>query len=196
MQQFKIYLNYKQQIIFYMKIYTKTGDDGKTSLFDNTRVWKSHERIMSYGGVDELNSALGIALSLDLDIEIKSILIKIQNDLFIVGSDLANPDMSKIKIRTTDDMIKYLEEKIDKLESELPELINFVIPGGTLPASILHMSRTITRRVETHVIALSQNNEVSKNTSIYLNRLSDLLFVLARSVNKRKNMSDTIWKPS
>ena len=179
-----------------MKIYTKTGDDGKTSLFDNTRVWKSHERIMSYGGVDELNSALGIALSLDLDIEIKSILIKIQNDLFIVGSDLANPDMSKIKIRTTDDMIKYLEEKIDKLESELPELINFVIPGGTLPASILHMSRTITRRVETHVIALSQNNEVSKNTSIYLNRLSDLLFVLARSVNKRKNMSDTIWKPS
>tara|TARA_B110000014_G_C20073764_1_gene560296 strand:- start:797 stop:1336 length:540 start_codon:yes stop_codon:yes gene_type:complete len=179
-----------------MKIYTKTGDDGKTSLFDNTRVWKSHERIMSYGGVDELNSALGIALSLDLDIEIKSILIKIQNDLFIVGSDLANPDMSKIKIRTTDGMIKYLEEKIDKLESELPELINFVIPGGTLPASILHMSRTITRRVETHVIALSQNNEVSKNTSIYLNRLSDLLFVLARSVNKRKNMSDTIWKPS
>ena len=196
MRQFKIYLNYKQQIIFYMKIYTKTGDDGKTSLFDNTRVWKSHERIMSYGGVDELNSALGIALSLDLDIEIKSILIKIQNDLFIVGSDLANPDMSKIKIRTTDDMIKYLEEKIDKLESELPELINFVIPGGTLPASILHMSRTITRRVETHVIALSQNNEISKNTSIYLNRLSDLLFVLARSVNKRKNMSDTIWKPS
>lgn len=196
MRQFKIYLNYKQQIIFYMKIYTKTGDDGKTSLFDNTRVWKSHERIMSYGGVDELNSALGIALSLDLDIEIKSILIKIQNDLFIVGSDLANPDMSKIKIRTTDGMIKYLEEKIDKLESELPELINFVIPGGTLPASILHMSRTITRRVETHVIALSQNNEVSKNTSIYLNRLSDLLFVLARSVNKRKNMSDTIWKPS
>ena len=196
MRQFKIYLNYKQQIIFYMKIYTKTGDDGKTSLFDNTRVWKSHERIMSYGGVDELNSALGIALSLDLDIEIKSILIKIQNDLFIVGSDLANPDMSKIKIRTTDGMIKYLEEKIDKLESELPELINFVIPGGTLPASILHMSRTITRRVETHVIALSQNNEISKNTSIYLNRLSDLLFVLARSVNKRKNMSDTIWKPS
>ena len=196
MRQFKIYLNYNQQIIFYMKIYTKTGDDGKTSLFDNTRVWKSHERIMSHGGVDELNSALGIALSLDLDTEIKSILIKIQNDLFIVGSDLANPDMSKTKIRTTEGMIKYLEEKIDELESELPELINFVIPGGTLLASILHMSRTITRRVETHVIALSQNNKVSKNASIYLNRLSDLLFVLARSVNKRKNISDTIWKPS
>jgi len=196
MRQFKIYLNYNQQIIFYMKIYTKTGDDGKTSLFDNTRVWKSHERIMSYGGVDELNSALGIALSLDLDTEIKSILIKIQNDLFIVGSDLANPNMSKTKIRTTEGMIKYLEEKIDELESELPELINFVIPGGTLLASILHMSRTITRRVETHVIALSQNNKVSKNASIYLNRLSDLLFVLARSVNKRKNISDTIWKPS
>ena len=93
-------------------------------------------------------------------------------------------------------MIKYLEEKIDELESELPELINFVIPGGTLLASILHMSRTIARRAETHVIALSKNNTVSKNASIYLNRLSDLLFVLARSVNKRKNMSDIIWKPS
>ena len=179
-----------------MKIYTKTGDDGKTSLFDNTRVWKSHERIMCYGCVDELNSALGIALSLDLDTEIKSILTKIQNDLFIVGSDLANPDMLKTKIRTTEVMIKYLEEKIDELESELPELINFVIPGGTLLASILHMSRTIARRAETHVIALSKNNTVSKNASIYLNRLSDLLFVLARSVNKRKNMSDIIWKPS
>ena len=177
-----------------MKIYTKTGDDGKTSLFDNSRVWKSHQRIMSYGAVDELNSALGIAISLDLDIEVKNILVQIQNDLFVVGSDLANPDMSKTDIRVSETMIEFLEEKIDTAESELPDLTSFILPGGTLFASILHLSRTIARRAETHVVALSQDEEISKNKLVYLNRLSDLLFVLARSVNKRKNISDIIWK--
>jgi len=177
-----------------MKIYTKTGDDGKTSLFDNSRVWKSHQRIMSYGAVDELNSALGIAISLDLDIEVKNILVQIQNDLFVVGSDLANPDMSKTDIRVSETMIEFLEEKIDTVESELPDLTSFILPGGTLFASILHLSRTIARRAETHVVALSQDEEISKNAVVYLNRLSDLLFVLARSVNKRKNVSDIIWK--
>jgi|TARA_B100001750_G_scaffold188016_1_gene157563 cob(I)alamin adenosyltransferase len=177
-----------------MKIYTKTGDDGKTSLFDNSRVWKSHQRIMSYGAVDELNSALGIAISLDLDIEVKNILVQIQNDLFVVGSDLANPDMSKTDIRVSETMIEFLEEKIDTAESELPDLTSFILPGGTLFASILHLSRTIARRAETHVVALSQDEEISKNAVVYLNRLSDLLFVLARSVNKRKNVSDIIWK--
>ena len=122
-----------------MKIYTKTGDDGKTSLFDNSRVWKSHQRIMSYGAVDELNSALGIAISLDLDIEVKNILVQIQNDLFVVGSDLANPDMSKTDIRVSETMIEFLEEKIDTAESELPDLTSFILPGGTLFASILHV---------------------------------------------------------
>ena len=103
-----------------MKIYTKTGDDGKTSLFDNTRVWKSNERIMAYGTIDELNSTLGIAISLDLDEEIKKILIKIQNDLFIVGSDLANPDMSNTKIRTTEKMVDFLEKTIDDLNLNFP----------------------------------------------------------------------------
>ena len=114
-----------------MKIYTISGDDGKTSLFDNSRVWKSDERISSYGTIDELNSILGIAISLDLDSEIKKILVKIQNDLFIVGSDLANPDMSNTKIRTTEDMVEFLEDKIDTLEVELPDLVNFILPGGT-----------------------------------------------------------------
>lgn len=177
-----------------MKIYTKTGDDGKTSLFDNSRVWKSHQRIMSYGAVDELNSALGIAISLDLDIEVKNILVQIQNDLFVVGSDLANPDMSKTDIRVSETMIEFLEEKIDTAESELPDLTSFILPGGTLFASILHLSRTIARRAETHVVALSQNEKISKNAAVYLNRLSDLLFVLARSVNQRKNVSDIVWK--
>ena len=178
-----------------MKIYTKTGDEGKTSLFDNTRVWKSNERIMAYGAIDELNSTLGIAISLDLDPKIKEILIKIQNDLFIVGSDLANPDMADTKIRTTEKMIKFLEESIDNFELELVELTSFILPGGTLSASILHLSRTITRRAETHVVGLSQNEEISIFPTVYLNRLSDLLFVLARVSNKRSSVSDIIWSP-
>tara|TARA_A100001037_G_scaffold8326_1_gene8170 strand:+ start:1590 stop:2126 length:537 start_codon:yes stop_codon:yes gene_type:complete len=178
-----------------MKIYTKTGDEGKTSLFDNSRVWKSDQRIMSYGAVDELNSSLGIALSLELDPEIKDILIKLQNDLFIVGSDLANPNMSDKKIRTTTEMITFLEQKIDLLEPQLEPLTSFILPGGTLLASILHLSRTISRRAETHVIALSQNEEINKEAAIYLNRLSDLMFILARAINHRKNISDIVWKP-
>ena len=176
-----------------MKIYTKTGDDGKTSLFDNSRVWKSHERIVAYGAVDELNSAIGIAISMDLDHQLKEILIRIQNELFIVGSDLANPDMSDTKIRTTENMILLLENDIDTFESELSELTNFILPGGTLMSSILHLSRTISRRAETHVIALSQKEEINKIASVYLNRLSDLLFVLARTINKRKNIDDIVW---
>ena len=178
-----------------MKIYTKTGDEGKTSLFDNSRVWKSDQRIMSYGSVDELNSSLGIALSLELDPEIRDILIKLQNDLFIVGSDLANPNMSDKKIRTSSEMITFLEQKIDLLEPQLEPLTSFILPGGMLLASILHLSRTIARRAETHVIALSQNEEINKDAAIYLNRLSDLMFVLTRTINQRKNISDIVWKP-
>lgn len=177
-----------------MKIYTKTGDEGKTSLFDNSRVWKSDERIMSYGAIDELNSSIGIALSLELDDEVKDILIKIQNDLFVVGSDLANPDMSDKKIRTTRDMSVFLEQKIDLLEPQLEPLTSFILPGGTLLASILHLSRTISRRAETHVVALSKNEEINKEAAIYLNRLSDLMFILARVTNNRKKIPDIIWK--
>lgn len=177
-----------------MKIYTKTGDEGKTSLFDNSRVWKSDERIMSYGAVDELNSSIGIALSLELDNEIKEILIKIQNDLFIVGSDLANPNMTDKKIRTSKEMIVFLEQKIDLLEPQLKPLTSFILPGGTLLASILHLSRTISRRAETQVVALSKMEDIHKEAMIYLNRLSDLMFILARIVNNRKKMPDIIWK--
>ena len=180
----------------FVKIYTKTGDDGKTSLFDNSRVWKSHERILSYGAVDELNSAIGIAISMDLDNQIKEILVKIQNDLFIVGSDLANPDMSNTNIRTDENMVLSIEKDIDRFESELSQLSSFILPGGTLLSSILHLSRTISRRAETYVVALSQKTEVNKIAAIYLNRLSDLLFVLARALNSRKNINDIVWKPS
>jgi len=179
----------------FVKIYTKTGDDGKTSLFDNSRVWKSHERIISYGAVDELNSAIGIVISFELDSEIQEILIQIQNDLFIVGSDLANPDMSNTKIRTSENMITFLEENIDQLETELSSLSSFILPGGTLMASIIHLARTISRRAETYVVALSQVEQINKNAGVYLNRLSDLLFVLARVTNKRKDVTDIVWKP-
>jgi len=178
-----------------MKIYTKTGDDGKTSLFDNTRVWKSHDRIMSYGAIDELNSTLGIVLSMKLDNDLNEIVSKIQNDLFIVGSDLANPDMNNQEIRTTKKMVSILEDVIDKLENELSELTSFILPGGTILASIIHLARTIARRAETHVVALSQNEEITNESFIYLNRLSDLLFIIARTINKRNNIKDVIWKP-
>ena len=163
-------------------------------MFDNSRVWKSHERIVAYGAVDELNSAVGIAISMDLDHQLKEILIRIQNELFIVGSDLANPDMSDTKIRTTENMILLLENDIDTFESELSELTNFILPGGTLMSSILHLSRTIARRAETHVTELLQKEEINKIAAVYLNRLSDLLFVLARVLNKRKNIDDVVWK--
>ena len=178
-----------------MKIYTKTGDGGKTSLFDNTRVWKSNNRIMSYGAVDELNSAVGIALALDIDTDLNKILTKIQNDLFIVGSDLANPDMTNQKIRTAKKMIEYLESSIDKLDDELDDLSSFILPGGSMLSSILHLARTIARRAETHVVALSQEEKITDVSFVYLNRLSDLLFVMARIANKEKNTKDIIWKP-
>ena len=178
-----------------MKIYTKTGDEGKTSLFDNTRVWKSHDRIMSYGAVDELNSSIGIALSLELDNELKEILVRIQNDLFIVGSDLANPDISNKTTRTTEEMVTFLEDKIDLLEPQLSELTSFILPGGSLLASILHLSRTISRRAETHVVSLLRTEEINKFAGIYLNRVSDLMFVLARIVNHRKSIPDVVWTP-
>ena len=182
-------------MLSFMKIYTKTGDDGKTSLFDNSRVWKSNNRIMSYGAVDELNSAVGIALTLDENTILSKVLSQIQNNLFVVGSDLANPDMENQKIRTTKEMIEYLEECIDMLDNELTELDSFILPGGSMLSSVLHLARTIARRAETHVVELSQEGKVTDNVFIYLNRLSDLLFVMARTANKEKNVKDIIWKP-
>ena len=115
--------------------------------------------------------------------------------MFIVGSDLANPNMSDKKIRTTTEMITFLEQKIDLLEPQLEPLTSFILPGGSLLATMLHLSRTISRRAETHVIALSQNEEINKNAAVYLNRLSDLMFILARAINQRKNIPDIVWKP-
>ena len=129
-----------------MKIYTKTGDDGTTGLQNGSRISKSNPRILAYGAVDEINSYLGLILSEKIDEDIKKIFTKIQNDLFVAGSDLSNPNLSDSKNRVTEGMIKFLEENIDSLENELSPITNFILPGGNLVSSWVHISRAITRR--------------------------------------------------
>ncbi|MBM3895448.1 MAG: cob(I)yrinic acid a,c-diamide adenosyltransferase [Thaumarchaeota archaeon] len=177
-----------------MKIYTKTGDDGTTGLQGGSRISKSNPRIVAYGAVDEINSSLGIILSNTSDNDIKELLTKIQNDLFVAGSDLSNPDMTVTKNRITSKMVEYLEEKIDQLEKELTPITKFILPGGHEIASQVHFARTVTRRAETAVITLSEKENVNVECKKYLNRLSDLLFVLARMINKRNGITDVFWK--
>ncbi len=176
------------------KIYTKTGDDGTTGLVGGKRVKKSSQRIISYGEVDEINSAIGIVLSSGIDFDICEILTKIQNDLFVIGSDLANPDLMDSSSRATDTMITYLENHIDRLESELSPITYFILPGGDLLASHVHLARSICRRAEISIIKLAEKEQINKTCQIYINRLSDLLFVIARVINKRKKINDIAWK--
>lgn len=178
-----------------MKIYTKTGDDGTTGLQSGKRVSKADQRIMAYGAIDEVNSCLGIILSHKLDSDIRELLTRIQNELFVAGSDLSNPDLANLKNRITETMVKNLEENIDKFEKELEPLVNFILPGGHKNASYLHLARTVCRRAETQVVALAENEQINTSCLKYLNRLSDLLFVLARAVNKRNGTADITWMP-
>ncbi|TBR09700.1 MAG: cob(I)yrinic acid a,c-diamide adenosyltransferase [Candidatus Nitrosotenuis sp.] len=178
-----------------MKIYTKTGDDGTTGLQGGRRVQKYDLRIIAYGAVDEANSCLGVALSYGVDADIKELLRIIQNELFVAGSDLSNPDLKNSTNRITGQMVENLEKNIDRFEAELSPLTNFILPGGHQVAAQLHMARTVTRRAETSVVALSKNEQINPHCQKYLNRLSDLLFVLARAVNKRSGTSDIVWKP-
>ena len=178
-----------------MKIYTKTGDDGTTGLQGNKRVPKSNQRIVAYGAVDEINSVFGIILSHKVDDELSGILTRIQNELFVVGADLSNPDLEDKKNRVTEKMIQSLENDIDRFENELKPLTNFILPGGDHVAALIHFSRTITRRAEIQVIMLEQDEKINDYCKIYLNRLSDLLFVFARVINQRKNTPDIIWNP-
>lgn len=151
-------------------------------------------RIISYGTIDEANSALGIVLSNSLDKDIAEILTHIQNELFLVGSDLSNPNLNDVKNRVSLEMVKQLEDNIDKFESELEPLTNFILPGGDSVAAQLHHVRTIVRRAETQVVLLSEKDEINSNCIKYLNRLSDLLFVVGRLINKRKDREDILWK--
>ena len=178
-----------------MKIYTKTGDDGNTGLQGNFRIAKSHPRIMAYGTVDEANAAIGIVLTNVLDEDVSQLLSQIQNDLFLLGSDLSNQNLNDPKNRVSLEMIEKLEKSIDLFELELSPLTNFILPGGNLAAAQTHQVRTIVRRAETLVVKLSDKDEINSNCIKYLNRLSDLMFVLGRLINKRKGIEDTLWKP-
>ncbi len=180
-----------------MKIYTKTGDKGETSLFGGKRVPKNNIRIDAYGTVDELNASIGVAISECITNSVKGILRKIQNDLFVVGGDLATPlENNKVNIpRTSDEMIVNLEKRIDEFESELEELKKFILPGGTKGSALLHFSRTICRRAERKVIDLSDLEQINQEIVKYLNRLSDILFVLARYENKTSDFQEDEWEP-
>jgi cob(I)alamin adenosyltransferase len=177
-----------------LKIYTKTGDDGTTGLQGNSRVSKSHPRIIAYGVIDEANAVLGIVLSYELDLDITKLLNLIQNDLFVVGADLSNPNLKDEKNRVTLDMVFNLEKNIDKYELELSPLTNFILPGGNTVASHIHHVRTVIRRAETCMILLNEQEKINSNCIKYVNRLSDLFFVLGRVLNKRSGQKDIIWK--
>jgi len=178
-----------------MKIYTKTGDDGNTGLQGDFRISKSHSRIMAYGTVDEANAAIGIVLTNTLDDDIRQVLTQIQNELFLLGSDLSNQNLNDLKNRISLESVEKLEEIIDKFELELSPITNFILPGGNVAAAQIHQVRTIVRRAETLVVKLSDKNEINSNCIKYLNRLSDLMFVMGRLINKRNDVEDIIWKP-
>jgi cob(I)alamin adenosyltransferase len=179
-----------------LKIYTKTGDEGETSLFDNTRVSKADARVDAYGEVDEVNACLGAARSAGLDADLGAALEQIQKDLFALGARLADPSariaerVTKAAITGAD--VERLERTIDRLEGELPPLRRFILPGGSPAGSLLHLARTVCRRAERRVIGLGPN-AVEPILIVYLNRLSDLLFVMARAANHRAQMPETEW---
>ncbi len=179
-----------------MKIYTKTGDTGETSFFDNTRVSKADPRVDAYGEVDELNACLGAARAAGPGDDVGAALEAIQQDLFALGSRLADPAgrvaARVTKATVTAAAVERLEQLIDHLEGELPPLRKFILPGGSLAGALLHVSRTVCRRAERRVIALGAG-AVDPLLVVYLNRLSDLLFVMARAVNHRVGMPETEW---
>lgn len=178
-----------------MKIYTKTGDDGTTSLFDGTRVSKTDPRVEAYGHVDETNALLGMALAVldHREQDIFALVGQIQKDLFALGAQLANPAKRKQKQKAdfSADKVTFLEKNIDRLEEELSPMKNFILPTGVTASATLHLARTVCRRAERFVVGLGK--PVDPILVTYLNRLSDFLFVLARVVNMRAGVSDIPW---
>lgn len=181
-----------------MKIYTKTGDTGKTSLFGGTRVDKSHLRIDAYGTIDELNAHVGSLRDQVLNENTSVALNQIQDRLFIIGSILASdPEKKKMKLPDLkEEDVYYLESEIDKMEEKLPELKNFIIPGGHPVVSAAHIARTVCRRAERAIVLLSVNSTVDALLLEYINRLSDYLFVLGRQLAKELKVKEIAWRPS
>jgi cob(I)alamin adenosyltransferase len=181
-----------------MKIYTKTGDAGTTGLFGGGRVPKDDARVDAYGDVDELNAVLGAARATGPMPRVDEVLVAVQRDLFAIGALLATPDVEKMhahltKARIDDARIEELERAIDACDNELEPLKAFIIPGGTPKAAALHVARTVCRRAERKVVHLQHSVELPKLTVVYLNRLSDLLFSLARVANKRAGAGEVTW---
>jgi len=172
------------------KIYTKTGDRGTTGLGDGARVDKDHPRVEAYGDVDELNSLMGVLACRDLPDEIRARLKTIQNELFDLGGELCIPGHSLLAA----EMVARLESELDRLNRELEPLEEFILPGGTEAAAVCHLARAVCRRAERHVVALSRESEIGEFVIPYLNRLSDLLFVMARVLNSRAGVEDVCWK--
>ncbi|MFN8671413.1 MAG: cob(I)yrinic acid a,c-diamide adenosyltransferase [Candidatus Sericytochromatia bacterium] len=178
------------------KVYTKTGDKGDTSLGGGQRVSKDNARINSYGTVDELNSFIGLAIASGLDNDLENKLKIIQNELFHLGSDLCFLEEDKIKFsipEIKEEHVLKLEKIMDGYSEELEPLENFILPGGTIGASYLHVARTVCRRAEREVITLEKNEKIGEFVVKYLNRLSDTLFVMARYENFKKNYTDIYW---
>lgn len=180
-----------------MKIYTKKGDKGQTSLLGGKKVAKSNIRIDAYGTIDELNSFIGLLRDQNIDAYDKKILIKIQNNLFTIGSNLAlSPEKANLKIpEIKEENIIFLEKEIDKISKHLPEMRNFVLPGGNKIISLCHICRTVCRRAERKIVSLYEQEQINEIILKYLNRLSDYLFILARKFNKDLQVKEEIWKP-
>jgi cob(I)alamin adenosyltransferase len=178
-----------------MKIYTKTGDTGTTSLFSGGRVSKTHLRVEAYGTVDELNSVLGVARAVGTSSQTNDWLEQVQNQLFNLGADLATPLDAKAEwvVRMDAATITWLETTIDRMTAELPPLQNFILPGGTVAAAQFHVARTVCRRAERLVVALQTEEATGEYPLIYLNRLSDWLFTLARWENQQAGIVETAW---
>jgi cob(I)alamin adenosyltransferase len=177
------------------RIYTGGGDAGETSLGDGSRVSKLDLRIQAYGTVDELNSAVGLVLSAECPAEAREILVRVQNELFDLGADLSVPLERRDRLRVTDDQVEQLEQDCDRFNESLPELKSFVLPGGGEVAARLHLARAICRRAEREAVAASMEHELNPAALVYLNRLSDLLFILARFVNLGEAREEPLWKP-
>lgn len=180
-----------------MKIYTRTGDKGQTSLIGGTRVPKYHDRIEAYGTLDELNSFLGLIRDQDIGEHYKKVLSEIQEKVFIMESALAKDpekDIEKTLPKIYDKDIEFLEDEIDSMNSELEELQSFILPGGHTVVSYCHITRCVCRRAERLIIKLAENDPVEESILKYLNRLSDYLFVLGRKLGKDLNIDETLWK--
>jgi cob(I)alamin adenosyltransferase len=182
-----------------MKIYTRTGDDGTTGIFGGDRVKKTHPRIRAYGTVDEANAQIGVAVAILAEFEecgaVRRELEEIQSSLFVLGADLATPLASQSSApRISDQHVANVERQIDLISADLPELQNFILPGGSVAAATLHVARTVCRRAERLTVDLAAEEEINPETIVFLNRLADLLFVMSRQVNALLKVEDVVWR--